>query len=122
MASKGTKPLPGMEETAIESVSDAALSLFNICDEMKALKERKGGAELKLMSEMEANGLRSYHDPERDIFVDIEEKEKVKVSLGKDAGESPVTAPGPDAPIAEQTLKPFPKKKKPNAGVPRAQD
>src|ERR1035437_5090947 len=115
---KGTKTLPGMEETAIEAVSNAALSLFNVCDEMKALKERKDGAELKLMSEMEAHGLRSYHDPERDIFVQIEEKG----NLGKGAGESPVTAPGPDAPISEQTLKPFPKKKKPNAGVPRAED
>src|ERR1035437_8310964 len=119
---KGTKTLPGMEETAIEAVSNAALSLFHVCDEMKALKERRGGAELKPMSELEAHGLHSYHHPEGECFVEIEEKEKVKVSLGKGGGESPVTAPGPDAPISEQTLKPFPKKKKLNAGVPRAQD
>jgi len=79
--SAGTAPLPGMENQAHEDVRDAALSLFGIRDEKKELKKRETDAEGKLLSIMEENSLRYFYDPERKLLVEIEEKEKIKVTI-----------------------------------------
>lgn len=116
-----TQPLPGMEDQVKEDVRNLALVLFNTRADVTAAKGREKVDTENLEAVMEENGITSYYDQERDLTVEIEEKKHLKVTLGQ-RNVSPVMSPGPDAPITEQTLKPLPKKQKPNAGVPRAGD
>jgi hypothetical protein len=122
----GTAPLPGLEDQVHEDIREKALPVVNARADITAARGRDKEATAVLRETMREHGLRKYHDSERNLTVTIEESEHVVVLLGeKKVGRkrtSPVTSPGPDAPISEQTLKPLPKKQKPNAGVPRAED
>ena len=109
-----------MGDEVHEDIRESALRFFDAKLEQKASKERADAAKEGLIEVMREYGLRRYHDAEAEILVEIEDKENVKVLREKGADESPVTAPGPDAPISEKTLNT--KKPKPNAGVPRAED
>ncbi len=128
--SKGkTATLPGMADERSEEVDNAALKLFNVRSQRQALTPKEVEAEAELREVIHKYGLERYYHEERALFAFIEKPKatvKARVRMGeaakKEAGveeeddevdedepESPVTSPGPDAPISEQTLKPFPK-------------
>jgi len=106
-----------MEDQAREDIRDAALILFNERADVTAARGREKVAVEKLKAVMEEHSVRTYYDQERDLTVEIEEKEHIKVTLGQ-RNVSPVMSPGPDATISEKTMRTR-KKGKPNDGVPR---
>ena len=89
MANKGTAPLPGLEDAVVEEIRDAALALFDIREEKKLLKKREDELAGTLLGIMNAHGTAYFYEPERRILVEVEELEKVKVTLkkGKSSGD-----------------------------------
>jgi hypothetical protein len=86
---KGTATLPGMEDATVAEIRDAALALFAVRAEKKELKEREDHLAETLLKIMNAHETAYYYDPERRILVEVEELEKVKVTLkkGKKSGD-----------------------------------
>jgi|GEM_PF-2164692 hypothetical protein len=84
-----TKSLPGMEDEVVEEIRDAALALFDVREEKKALKKHEDELAATLLKIMNAHETVYFYEPERRILVEIEELEKVKVTLkkGKSSGE-----------------------------------
>jgi hypothetical protein len=119
--SKGkTATLPGMEEAVHPDVRDAGLKLVNSQAARMAATEQEIQDRAHLKSVMKEHGPSRYFDADVELFCFIEKpsEEKAKVRMGEAAlnaakeytpVDSPVTSPGPDVPIGEDTLKPFPK-------------
>jgi hypothetical protein len=75
-----TASLPGLENPIYEDVSNAALSLFNVQEEKKAVKKREDLAAVKLFAVMAEHGVTRYKDTEHNLVAErITSKEKVKV-------------------------------------------
>jgi hypothetical protein len=116
--SKGkTATLPGMGDQVIEDVRDAALAYADKRDQRMALTKLEVEAKETLLTVMHTHDLKRYHDSEAELLVEIErsQTEKIKVRIGIQTKSADVedgiddATPGPDDPISEKTLKPFPK-------------
>jgi hypothetical protein len=84
-----TKSLPGMEDEVVEEIRDAALALFDVREEKKQVKKREDELAALLLKIMNAHETAYFYEPERRILVEVEELEKVKVTLkkGKKSGD-----------------------------------
>jgi hypothetical protein len=72
-----------MEDKVVEEIRDAALALFDVREEKKALKKHEDELANTLLKIMNAHGTAYFYEPERRILVEVEELEKVRVTLKK---------------------------------------
>jgi hypothetical protein len=79
----GTKSLPGMEDAVVEEIRDAALALFDVREEKKTLNKHEEDLAATLLKIMKLHKTAYFYEPERRILVEVEELEKVKVTLKK---------------------------------------
>lgn len=78
-----TAALPGLENPAIEEVSNAALTMWEAQLEASAAKKRVEEASAKVQTVLAAHSLKRYRDAEHELFVEIvASKAKVKLLHG----------------------------------------
>jgi hypothetical protein len=112
-----TRSLPGMADDVIEELRDAALKYVDVRDQRMALTKLEVEAKETLLTCMHEHKKKRYHDSEAELLVEIErsQTEKIKVRVGIETKSADVedaidgVTPGEDDPIAERTLKEFPK-------------
>ena len=69
-----------------EEIRDLALKFFHVRDQKASLAKKEAVAKDELLVAMHAHKLKRYYDVEAEVMVEIEDTEKVRVTIGENDG------------------------------------